>query len=115
MRHHQLARATLAVAAVFGVAAIVFAGAGSLPTADSPPVSGGPEPASPGAGAVSFQARCGRCHNPGDFAGWAREHPDPTARGQWLGTVLQAHFPPPEDERAAIVGYIQRAIDDPGN
>ena len=115
MRHHRLARATLGIAAVFVVAAIVFAAGGRPFTAGGPPVAGGLEPAAAGEGAVHFEQRCGRCHDREDLAAWARAHPDPEARGQWLGDVLQRHFPPPEQELAVIIGYIQRTIDDPGD
>ncbi|MFZ7097097.1 hypothetical protein ACOPJQ_13165 [Luteimonas dalianensis] len=115
MRHQRLAHATLAIAAVFVVAAIAFAGAGVFFTAESPAVAGDPGPALAGEGAVHFEQRCGRCHDLGDLAAWARAHPDPAARGQWLDTVLHAHFPPPEQERAAIIGHIQRTIEDAGD
>ena len=116
MRQHRLVRATLGVAAVFVVGAIVFAAVGQRPADVEAVVAGGSEPVDGGAvaagdGAVHFEQRCGRCHEPADSAGWARAHPDAAERGEWLGDVLQGHFPPPEGEREAIIGFIQRSIE----
>ena len=110
MGHGKLVRATLAVVAVFAAAAIVFAirWTSPPPSSDAAPAAG-PTAASID-GAAYFEDRCGRCHDGGDFAGWAARHPDPYGRGQWLERVLASHHPAPEEERAPILEYIQQAI-----
>lgn len=110
MRHHRIARATLLIAAVFVVAALVFAGAGYRSAVDGPDIAGGLETAPAGDGAAEFEARCGRCHDRGSIAAWAQAHPGAEARAEWLATVLQKHFPPPAQERDAIIGYVQRTV-----
>lgn len=111
MRHDRLVRAALAIAAVFAAAAIVFAMRGTSPPPESQAAraAAGPTAASADGGAY-FGDRCGRCHDAGDFAGWAARHPDAYGRGQWLERVLASHHAPPEEERALILGYIQQAI-----
>lgn len=110
MRHHTLARATFAIAAVFTVAAIVFA------TTRNPAPVERPPPAEPGLstvagnGAALFQARCARCHDASSFAAWARAQPEAEQRGRWFAEVLASHFPPPAGEREAIIAHIQQAI-----
>lgn len=113
MRHDTLLRATLAIGAVFIVAAIVFAIRGGPSSPDAVSVAGGGPPSAAGAGgAAHFHDRCARCHDTGDFAGWAEKHPDPGERSQWLERVLASHFSPPAEERAAILEYIQQGIAD---
>ncbi len=113
MRHDTLLRATLAIGAVFIVAAIVFAIRGGPSSPDGASVAG--NGSASGAGAAHFQDRCARCHDPGDFAGWAKKHPDPRERSQWLDRVLASHFSPPVEERAAILAHIQQGIQDAGD
>jgi hypothetical protein len=113
MRHDRLLRATLGLGAVFIVAAIVFAIRGGPSPPEGASVAGS-GPAS-GAGAALFHDRCARCHDTGDFAGWAKKHPDPGERRQWLERVLASHFSPPVEERAAILAYIQQGIPDAGD
>jgi len=110
LRHDRLVRASLAIAAVFAAAAIVFALRGTSPPSSSDAAAAAGPTATGAEGAARFKDRCGRCHDPDDFAGWAARHPDPYERGQWLERVLASHSPPPAEERAAILDYVQEAI-----
>ena len=119
MGHDTLVRATLAVVSVFAAAAIVFAIRGTTPpspadvahTADPAAAAGAPGTTTAGVdGAAHFEDRCGRCHDGGDFTGWAARHPDTSGRGQWLEHVLASHHAPPAEERGPILAYIQQAI-----
>jgi mono/diheme cytochrome c family protein len=61
-------------------------------------------------GEAAFKARCGDCHGPREFPRWAKQRPDAAQRSAWLDQFLRKHYPPPEKERALIVGYIERTI-----
>jgi mono/diheme cytochrome c family protein len=61
-------------------------------------------------GKTLFMAQCGNCHGPRDIAFWARQRPDRGARRIWLDQFLKKHYPPPDNERMAIVDYIEAVI-----
>jgi mono/diheme cytochrome c family protein len=62
-------------------------------------------------GETLFQAQCGDCHGARDIAYWTRQRPDATEREAWLDRFLERHYPPPEDEKQAIIDYILAAED----
>ena len=111
MHHDRITDASLAIGAVFVIAAVAFAlrpGPGTSAAAE--PAAASEQAAQAGEGAQHFENRCARCHDDGDIADWARRHPDPRQRHQWLAEVLTSHAPPPADELEAIIEYIQQTI-----
>lgn len=62
-------------------------------------------------GETAFQAQCGECHGVRDIAYWTRQRPDAAEREAWLDRFLKRHYPPPEDEKQAIIDYILAAED----
>lgn len=112
MHHDRITDASLAIGAVFVIAAVAFAlrpGPGTGAVAE--PAAAAPVKAAPaGEGVQHFENRCARCHDDGDIADWAREHPDPQQRHQWLAEVLTSHAPPTANELEAIIEYIQQTI-----
>lgn|SRR5690554_1203654 len=112
MHHDTITRASLAIGAVFVIAAVAFAlrpGPG-ISAASEPAAAALVKTAQAGDGIQHFENRCARCHDDGDIADWAREHPDLHQRHQWLAEVLTSHAPPPADELEAIIEYIQQTI-----
>jgi cytochrome c5 len=65
----------------------------------------------PDRGETLFQAQCGDCHGARDIAYWARQRPDVIEREAWLDRFLERHYPPPEDDKQAIIDYILAAED----
>lgn len=61
-------------------------------------------------GAALFEKRCADCHGPRDIAHWTRQNPDTEQRKAWMNRFLERHYPPPEDERAAIIEHIEDVI-----
>lgn len=113
MHHDTITRASLAIGAVFVIAAAAFALRPGPGTSAAEPAAAAEAPAQAppaGQGAESYENRCARCHDDGDIADWAQQHPDPRQRHQWLAEVLTSHAPPPADEREAIIEYIQQTI-----
>ena len=62
-------------------------------------------------GEALFQAQCGDCHGARDIAYWTRQRPDAAEREAWLDQFLESHYPPPEDDKQAIIDYIVAAGD----
>lgn len=57
-----------------------------------------------------FAAQCADCHGDRDIAFWARQYPDEDDRRAWLDRFLQRHYPPPEEQRALIIDYIEEVV-----
>ena len=57
-------------------------------------------------GKALFEARCSDCHDRPEITDWAGQWSDPADRRARLDGLLRKHYPPPEDERQAIVDYL---------
>lgn len=57
-------------------------------------------------GEALFEARCSDCHDRPEITDWAGQWSDPADRRDRLDGLLQEHYPPPENERQAIIDYL---------
>jgi len=67
-------------------------------------------PAAADEGEAAFKTRCGDCHGPREFPRWAKARPDIDKRRAFLDGFLKRHYPPPDNDRALIIAYVERVI-----
>lgn len=61
--------------------------------------------ATPPDGQSAFTQRCSKCHSVQKLAPAIQKQPV-SERQAWLQRFLERHYPPPQDERAAIIEYL---------
>lgn len=104
MRHVQVARLSAVLVVAFSAAAILFAAtrpgeeAADAMTADADE------------GASAYAAHCAECHGREDILSWEEVEPEEEARRAWLDSLLERHYPPPEELRPLIIDHIERVI-----
>ena len=107
MGHTTVTRASLALAALFAAASLLFAWIASREARDTPPRGSRSSPDAPSDGAALFRRYCASCHTTSEMTELLRQAPDLEAAAAEMLELLADHGASSDAEDRAIVEHLR--------